>query len=115
MQTLDILIIAFCISAAIGGFRLGFVARVTSWIGMAAGLVLSLVALPHLLSNHTSTPSSSRLSVVILLLLVGLLLGQMLGLLAGARLASALPPGPLRVADRIIGAFGGIVSVFLVV
>jgi S1-C subfamily serine protease len=114
MQTLDWLIIIACISAAVGGFRLGFVARVTSWVGMVIGFTLALLLLPPILRNASKLSSSSRLSFVILIILAGLLLGQMLGLLAGSRLASVLPPGALRVADRAAGSVAGLLSVLLI-
>jgi S1-C subfamily serine protease len=114
MQALDYLIMLACISAAIGGFRLGFVARVSSWIGMVLGLLLALVILPHILRNASHLADSSRLSFVILLLLAGLLLGQMLGILAGSRIAAVLPPGPLRMLDKSVGAIAGVVGVLVV-
>ncbi|MEO5678783.1 MAG: MarP family serine protease, partial [Acidimicrobiales bacterium] len=41
--------------------------------------------------------------------------GQGLGLLAGSRLRTALPPGPLRSADRAVGAVLGVLGVVLAV
>ena len=39
MNVFDIFLIVLAVSAAIGGYRLGFVARATSWLGLALGLV----------------------------------------------------------------------------
>ena len=43
---LDVIIAMVAVSAAVGGFRLGFLARVASWIGLAAGLLLGARLLP---------------------------------------------------------------------
>ena len=48
MNLLDVLIILFAVSAVIGGFRLGFLARVASWIGLIIGLALGAHFLPDI-------------------------------------------------------------------
>ena len=39
MNLLDFLILGLCISAGLGGFRIGLVTRSLSWFGMAIGLI----------------------------------------------------------------------------
>jgi len=51
--------------------------------------------------------SSSRLGVVVLLVLIGALLGQMVCLFAGSRVAAGLGRGALKTGDRIAGAAAG--------
>ena len=46
MDLLDLVIILFAASAVVGGYRLGFLARVASWIGLAVGLALAAHFLP---------------------------------------------------------------------
>ena len=40
MNALDIVVIALASGAAVGGWRLGFVARVLAWVGIVIGLVI---------------------------------------------------------------------------
>jgi S1-C subfamily serine protease len=115
LTTIDWLIILLCLSAAFAGFRMGFVARSLSWIGSIAGLVVALLVLPSILRQASAMSPTGRLSIVVLIGLTGLLLGQMLGLFAGSRLASSLPPGPLRNVDRAFGALVGIFGVLVFV
>ena len=51
MNALDLLLVAGMVGAAIGGFRMGFVARSTSWAGMAVGLVVAALSLPRILAR----------------------------------------------------------------
>ena len=41
MDLLDVIVVFSAISAAVGGWRLGFVARVTSWLGLALGVAIA--------------------------------------------------------------------------
>jgi S1-C subfamily serine protease len=119
LTTIDWLIILLCMSAAFAGFRMGFVARSLSWLGMIVGFLLSMLVLPSVLRQAENMSPTGRLSIVVLIGLTGLLLGQMLGLFAGSRLSATLPPGPMRTADRafgaLVGVFGVLVFVWLLV
>ena len=42
MNLLDLLLVGLLVAGVVGGYRLGFVTRVTSWIGLVAGLVLAI-------------------------------------------------------------------------
>src|SRR3954447_25936804 len=99
MTFLDLLILLALFMAVVGGYRLGFVARVTSWVGLLAGLLVAVNLLPPIVHGFSASPSQ-RLGVVVLILLVGALVGQMAGLFAGSRLSAAVPPGRLRAGDR---------------
>jgi len=115
MNLLDLIILVAAVAAGVGGYRLGFLARATSWIGLGVGLYVSARLLPtvvELLGDGSG--STSRLLVAAIVLLGGAFLGQGLGLLAGLRLRTVLPPGPVRVADRGVGAFLGVLGVVLV-
>lgn len=108
---IDWLILLAFMTAAAGGFRLGFITRATSWLGMVAGVVIAIVALPAVLRNAETMSATSRLAVVVLLMLLGSLLGQMVGLIAGSRLSAIVPPGRLRLADQVTGSFAGVLGV----
>jgi S1-C subfamily serine protease len=117
VNSLDLVILAGTALAALGGYRLGFVARVTSWIGLALGLGLAAHFLPNIVDAiHVSSPSS-RLLIAAAVLIGGAFVGQALGLIVGAQIHRVIPMGPLRLADRavggLVGALGVIVSVWL--
>ena len=47
MNLFDVIVVLLAAAAAIGGYRLGFLARVTSWIGLGLGLYLAARFLPR--------------------------------------------------------------------
>jgi hypothetical protein len=118
VHLLDLDVLLAMAGAAIGGYRLGLLARATSWIGLAVGLYVGARFLPGAvgLVGDAADPTS-RLLVAAAVLIGGAFIGQALGLVLGGRLRTALPIGPLRTGDRIaggfIGALGVVVSVWL--
>ena len=113
MNTLDLLIALTALGAGIGGYRLGFVARVASWIGMAIGLFIAARLLPSLLRALDGGDHASLLLIAAGALLGGAFMGQAIGLVVGSRLHFALPAGNFRVADRAAGAATGVVGVLV--
>lgn len=113
MNLLDGIIIVLALAAAIGGYRLGFLARAVSWVGLAIGLYVAARFLPTIIRALNLSSSSSRLLVAFLVLIGGALAGQAMGLLAGSRLHHALPLGPLREVDRGVGAGVGALGVLV--
>ena len=49
MNLLDIGILVCTAIAAWAGWRMGFLARIFSWVGLAAGLYLAVVFMPNVL------------------------------------------------------------------
>ena len=116
MNVLDAAILVLAMLAAIAGFRLGFVARVLSWAGLAAGVALAVVFLPDVTASLTRTEARTRL-VVALVFVVGVaLIGQAIGLAFGGavRKRVKLPPAGARL-DRIAGAALGGLGVLIIV
>jgi S1-C subfamily serine protease len=114
MNLLDAIILVALAGAAIGGYRLGFLARVTSWIGLGIGLYVAARSLPSvvgLLSDDAG--STTRLLLAAVILVGGAFVGQALGIVAGSKLRTVLPLGPLRTADHIVGAFVGALGVII--
>lgn len=112
MNLLDVLILVAAAGAGVGGYRLGFLARATSWIGLGVGLYAGARLLPtavELMGGGSDT--TTRLLVAVVVLIGGAFLGQGLGLLAGSRLRTAIPHGPLRGLDKGVGAFLGVLGV----
>jgi S1-C subfamily serine protease len=113
MNLFDAVIVLACVSAVIGGYRLGFVARAASWVGMAAGLFLSAKFLPNVINAVNLSDARSRLLLAVAILLGGTFIGQAIGLVAGTQLHRVIPLGPLRVVDRTVGSALGFVGVIV--
>jgi S1-C subfamily serine protease len=101
------------VGAAIGGYRLGFLTRVASWVGLALGIVVGGLVLPPLLRALEDASSAQLLFVTVGVLLGTAFVGQALGLLVGAQLHSTLPGSTVRSADRSAGAVAGVVGVLI--
>ncbi len=110
MFDLAIAILAAC--AAVGGYRLGLLARALSWAGMGVGLVLGTRAIPLVVERLGGAEPSSRLLVAVGVLLGGAFAGQAIGLVIGARVSGALPRAG-RPLDRLGGAFAGVAGLFV--
>ena len=115
MNMLDLVIIAAAVSAAIGGYRLGLLARAASWIGLAVGLAIAARVLPSLLEQFQSSDSGSRLLVAAGVLMGGAFIGQGIGLLIGAHIVRYVPHGPFRQFDKVAGALVGILGVAIAI
>ncbi len=113
MNVLDVVIIVLAVAAGIGGYRLGFLARAVSWIGLALGLYASARFLPAIIRWLNPGDPAERLLIAFAVMIGGALVGQALGLLAGARLHRALPIGPIRDVDRGVGAGVGALGVLV--
>lgn len=113
MNTLDFAIIAVAFAAAAGGWRLGFLARVVSWIGLALGLVVAARFLPAIVRTFEGPDPTSKLLIAGGVLLGGAFAGQGLGLIVGSSLRRFVPFGPLRIVDSSVGALVGTLGVLV--
>lgn len=113
VNTLDVVVIGLLIGAAVGGYRLGFLARVTSWIGMGIGILVGARILPPVLRSIEDGSDQQLLFVTLGTLLGCAFVGQALGLWLGARLHVALPGASVRSADRGAGAAAGVLGVLI--
>ncbi|MBW3615216.1 MAG: MarP family serine protease [Actinobacteria bacterium] len=113
MNLLDVVVLVGTVSAALGGYRIGFLARVSSWLGLALGFYLALRLLPTVLSSFELPTASARLLVAITVLIVGTFIGQALGLVVGHRVRGVLPAGRARRVDRLVGAVAGAVAIIV--
>lgn len=105
--------IASAIGAAFGGYRLGFLARVTSWIGMGIGVVVGALVLPPILRSIEDATDAQLLFITMGVLVGTAFLGQALGLWVGGRMHLALGGASVRAADRSAGAVAGVVGVLI--
>src|SRR5207253_11001573 len=115
MDLLDLLIIVFAVSAVIGGYRLGFLARAASWIGLVIGLAVAAHFLPDVVDALRDSPASDKLLIVAATLIGAGFVGQALGLIVGSGFHRRLPQGPLRQGDRVIGGVAGALGVAVAV
>ena len=108
------------VSAAVGGYRMGFLARVASWVGLAAGIFAAARLAPVALDLYRGGQPETKLLLALGLFLVLTTAGASLGALAGASVRKLIPPGTgLRTADRaaggVVGGLGGLLFVWLMV
>jgi S1-C subfamily serine protease len=110
----DIVLVLVAVSAAVGGYRLGFVARATSWIGFSLGVVAGALVLPLVLPE-VQDASEPTVALVTIGLLVGMaLIGNALGLVLGSRIHAELPAGALRRTDQVAGGAFGVVGLLII-
>lgn len=103
-----------------GGYRLGFLARVASWVGLGLGIFVAAWLAPIVLDYFDAGIPETRLLVAVGLFLVVSSAGASLGALLGSSVRRLLPPGTgLRQVDRVaggvVGGLGGLVLVWLLV
>jgi S1-C subfamily serine protease len=108
---LDLTLLGLALVAAVGGYRLGFLTRTVSWIGMAVGLFVGARSLPWLLEQFSDQSAVSLLLFAGLVLLGGSLIGQAIGVLVGSRIRFRLPTRDWVIADHALGAVAGLVGV----
>lgn len=113
MNVFDLMVLTAAVGAAVGGFRLGFLARATSWAGLAVGLFLGARFLPSTMQLFEGPDPTSKLLVAAVVLIGGAFAGQALGLLIGSAMGRSLPHGPARAFDRLTGAFVGTLGVLV--
>jgi len=111
---LDIALLVAIALAVVGGYRLGFITRVVSWIGLAGGLALAVWLLPKFLDQLGQANSGLVLVLSIGLLLIGATLGQALGFVVGGRLTPRRRDGAFGAIDRGLGALAGLAGVVII-
>ena len=115
MTAFDVVIALGALSALIGGFRLGFIARVASWLGLALGLVVAVRLLPSVVAALGTPPAAVALVVSLAVVAAGAFVGQAIGLLVGARLRPADEHGSVTPFDGLFGALAGVAGFLAVV
>lgn len=112
MNLLDVLLLFALVSAVVGGYRVGLVTRLASWIGALGGFVLALRVLPGLMRRFGDLQPLTTLLLTLAVLLGGAALGGALGEVVGSSLRRFVPP-PARVLDRAGGAVLGAAGLVL--
>lgn len=114
MNTFDVVIVAVAAAAAAGGWRLGFLARLLGWVGVAVGLGIGILTVPGVVTRFGGTTADDRVTVALVFLVLVATVGQGLGLAVGALLPRVRPPGT-ALADRVAGALLGVTGVLALV
>lgn len=99
--------------ATVGGYRAGFIARVTSWIGLGLGIAVAVVVAPKVLETFNQGDPQVRALIAVGLFVLLASLGATVGEIVGAKLRHLIPPGPARQVDRAVGAFAAGLSVLV--
>jgi S1-C subfamily serine protease len=114
VNALDIVLAIAAIAAIVGGYRLGFTARVLSWLGLGVGLMAAIRLVPWLLSHVDGTDHMRVVTVTIGTIVVGAALGQMVGLTVGTRLAPRATTRGVAAADHTLGGVAGLAGLVVV-
>jgi S1-C subfamily serine protease len=113
VNQLDLLLVVIGIAAAVAGYRLGFLARVTSWVGLALGVVAGSLLLPEVIRRLEDAGDATLAAVAISVLAGCALVGQAAGLVLGSQLHIALPDGAARRTDQVAGGVAGIIGLLV--
>jgi S1-C subfamily serine protease len=116
VNVLDLVVLAAIGAAGYFGYQIGFVARVTSWVGLGIGVALAIAFVDDVLDPLSSQPSQTRLLVALAFFIFLATAGQALGFAAGTALRRRLSPRTgLHRGDRIGGAVVGVLGVLVAV
>ncbi|MGQ0823870.1 MAG: MarP family serine protease [Actinomycetota bacterium] len=116
MNALDVAVVVAALAAGIGGWRLGFIARLFAWAGVALGLVVGVAFVPRVITAFGGTNADDRVTVAVLFLLLLATIGQALGLGIGVLVHRFQPdPKPLPRWDRAAGTTLGVLGVLVLV
>jgi S1-C subfamily serine protease len=116
VNALDLIILAAMVGAGYAGYRLGFVARAVSWIGLVIGLVVAVAVVDDLVNALADEPAATRLVAALAFVVILGTTGQLVGFVVSAAIAERMPPRPaIPRGDRIAGAVTGVLGVFVVV
>jgi uncharacterized membrane protein required for colicin V production len=107
VNLLDVVLLIALVSALVGGYRVGLVTRLASWIGGLGGFVLALRVLPSLMRRLGDPDPMMTLLVTLGVLLGGAAVGGAIGEVVGSSLRRFVPP-PARILDRAGGAVLGV-------
>ncbi|MBW3658249.1 MAG: MarP family serine protease [Actinobacteria bacterium] len=115
MNVLDLVLLALAAVAAVGGYRLGFLARGASWLGLAAGIVVGVWAVPLVLRMFTAGDPLTRMVVGAGTLLVAVAVLTSIGESIGLQLRRRVHGTALRPFDQTVGAVAGLFAIGLLV
>lgn len=107
MSLLDIALLALVLLAILGGVRVGFVARLASWIGLVAGILLSTWTVPYTLTLVEGGDAAVRFGAALLVVVVTITVTTTLLQAVGVRARRSIARTPLSTVDRVLGGLAG--------
>lgn len=120
MNALDLVVLVLGVGAGVGGWRLGFTARLLAWAGVAVGLAIGVAFVPRIVTAFGGSRAENRASIAVLFLFLVATFGQTLGLILGTlvhRVSARDRPLPRwdRVAGATVGTLGVLVLLWMVI
>jgi hypothetical protein len=120
VNTLDLVVLVLILGAGVGGWRLGFLARVIAWAGVVVGLALGVHFVTHIVTTFGGTRPENRATVAVAFLGLTAIVGQTVGLALGGLAHRFVPmrvplPRVDRLAGAAIGGFGVLVLLWMVI
>ena len=120
MNLLDIAVLATVAIGGFIGFRVGFVIRALSWLGLSIGVIIGLRLMPRIARTLSDSTPTVRLLAASALLIGLALIGHTAGLVASQSLRSKLSLTSEasrldRLTGGVLGALGGLVMLWLLV
>jgi S1-C subfamily serine protease len=115
VNALDVGLLLVLAVAISGGLRVGFIARVLTWAGLAAGVLAASFTVPLVLGVMETEPVQLRFlaGIAVLAVTVAVCTSVLQGL--GARLRAGLGSSPLSRVDRLLGGVAGAAMVLALV
>ncbi len=111
MNGLDLILLTLALVAAIGGWRLGFLRRLSGWVGIAMGLGVGILLAPTVVGWFRLDSDMGVLFVGTALLVLLASLGQAVGALIGSRLRHGVDSDHGRNLDALGGGALGVAAV----
>lgn len=118
MTPLDLVVLLFVAIGAFVGFRVGFVVRALSWLGLSVGLIVGLRITPRLARSLATASPGIRLLAVASLVIGLALLGHTVGVVLSQALRKRFEMSDHtstvdRITGGILGALGALVFLWL--
>ena len=117
MNPLDVVVVVVLIAATIGGYQLGFAARLLAWIGVVIGLFVGAQFVSRVVTAFGGDQPDGRVTVAALFLVLTASVGQGLGLTASRLVPAVARPRSKwdRAAGAVLGGAGVLVLVWMLI
>jgi S1-C subfamily serine protease len=117
VNPLDAAIMFLLVAATVGGYQLGFAARLLAWAGVAVGLAVGAQFVAQVVTAFGGDQSDGRFTVAALFLLMTASAGQGLGLTISRLVPREARPRPVydRIAGALLGGVGVLVLVWMLI
>ena len=111
MNWLDLLVLLAVVATFVAGYRLGLLARVCSWLGLFAGLLLTTRHMETVLRTVGDPRRGDQALAMAVALFIGSWAGKAVGMAVGRGLHHRLPGWTLPRLDRAAGGAVGVLAI----